>query len=150
MSEFIEVKGDVLASPAQVVVNPVNCVGAMGKGIALQVKLKYPGVYREYVNVCRHVGLKPGQLHCRPLTETQWVFNLPTKRHWRDLSRIEDVEAGLRATVINMNKLGFTTIAVPALGCGEGGLKYDDVRPLIIQILDQPGWTVYLYLPFDK
>jgi O-acetyl-ADP-ribose deacetylase (regulator of RNase III) len=149
VATFVEVQGDILQSELQVIINPVNCVGAMGRGLAKQVKDKYPGVYREYVNVCKYIGLKPGEAHCRPLTETQWVFNVPTKRHWRDKSKIDDVEKGLIGIVDNMRKLGFTTVAVPALGCGEGGLEYEEVKPLILKHLNQPNWTVHLYLPLE-
>lgn len=146
------VSGDLLKADAQALVNPVNCVGVMGKGLALQFKQAYPGNDISYRAACERGELRPGTLHVyqvRPLGQApRWIVNVPTKRHWRDASRIEDVESGLGALVAWVQQADVRSIAVPALGCGLGGLAWSDVRPLIDRAFDAtPDVRVLVYGP---
>jgi len=130
--------GDVLREDAEALVNPVNCVGVMGKGVALQIKQAFPANFKEYAAVCRHGEMVPGKMfvhETRQLTNPRYIINFPTKRHWRDKSRVEDIEAGLRSLKHEVEARGIRSVALPALGCGLGGLRWADVRPLIERTL---------------
>ena len=130
MIELVE-NGDILRSAAHALVNTVNCVGVMGKGLALQFKAAFPAMFTAYAAACRRGELAPGRLHTFELPDGRWVVNLPTKRHWREPSRLEDVEAGLLALVEWVDARGVGSVAVPALGCTNGGLPWRAVRPRI-------------------
>ena len=124
--------------PVQTIVNPVNCDGFMGKGLALEVKKRFPNVFIKYQQRCRQGRMKIGKLQLIK-GQPQWVLNFPTKDHWRGRSRIEFVEAGLRTFNATYRKNRITSIAFPPLGCGSGGLLWDDVGPLMrryLEILD--------------
>jgi O-acetyl-ADP-ribose deacetylase (regulator of RNase III) len=130
------VNGNVLDADVDAVVNPVNCAGVMGKGLALQFKKKYPDVFREYARACRSGEVVPGRMHIverGSAARPRFIVNFPTKRHWRDASRIEDIERGLEALVAEIQVRRIGSIAVPALGCGLGGLDWAEVRPLIVR-----------------
>lgn len=126
--------GDIFESGAQALVNPVNCVGTMGAGLALAFKRRYR-IFGAYQVACATGKMKPGHLVvCQiinPPDSTEAVICFPTKRHWRDDSRIEDIEAGLKSLVRVIQILPIKSIAIPALGCGYGGLEWKDVRPLV-------------------
>ena len=126
-------KGNIFDSGCAALVNPVNCVGVMGKGLALQFKQRFPANFTSYAKACRAGELVPGRMHLFDTSSPQprCIVNFPTKRHWRDASRLGDVAQGLDALagVIANNK--FRSIAVPPLGCGLGGLPWHDVRQLI-------------------
>lgn len=132
---MIEYKtGDLLAEDAEALVNTVNCVGVMGKGVALQFKKAWPDNFRAYAAACRRDEVRPGQMFVFKtdrLTNPRYIINFPTKRHWRGKSRMEDVEAGLAALVDEIARLGIRSIAVPPLGAGLGGLEWSDVRARI-------------------
>ena len=134
--------------PAQTLINTVNCVGVMGKGLALACKQRFPEMYEEYRRVCDAGQLRPGclQLWKGP---AQWVLNFPTKQHWRNPSQIEWIEDGLRVLAKNYQAMGITSINVPPLGCANGGLNFErDVKPLIEQYLSNlPGLMVNVCLP---
>ena len=126
--------GDILAEDAEALVNTVNCVGVMGRGIALQFKKAFPANFRVYAKACRRGEVRPGRMfvfETGTLTNPRFIINFPSKRHWRGNSRIEDIEAGLKdlATVIRQRDI--RSIAVPPLGAGLGGLEWSDVRPRI-------------------
>ena len=125
--------GDIFAQPADVLVNPVNCVGVMGRGLALQFRQRYPLVFRAYRQACRAGELRPGRVLFLPTgsARPRAIAHFPTKRHWRDPSRIEDIDAGLRHLATAIRRLGTPSIAIPPLGCGLGGLDWHTVRPLI-------------------
>lgn len=126
--------GNLLKVDAEALVNTVNCEGYMGKGIALQFKKAFPANNREYEQACRRGEVQPGQMlvHATGLMmNPQYIINFPTKRKWRQNSKIEDIEAGLVALIAEVKRLGITSIAVPPLGCGLGGLNWEDVRPRI-------------------
>jgi O-acetyl-ADP-ribose deacetylase (regulator of RNase III) len=126
--------GNLLTADVEALVNTVNTVGVMGKGIALQFKRAYPANYRAYRNACARGDVRMGQMF---LFDTgvpgphRYVINFPTKQHWRSRSRPDDIRAGLDALVDVVAEHGITSLAIPALGCGNGGLAWNVVRPLI-------------------
>lgn len=144
-------QGNLLEADVEALVNTVNCVGVMGKGIALQFKQRFPQNFAAYERACRQKAVQIGQMFTVPtgrLIGPRFIINFPTKRHWKGNSRIEDIEAGLQSLIEEIKKLGIKSIAVPPLGCGNGGLKWNEVRPLIeaafSQLLDV---QVVLYPP---
>ncbi len=132
---MIEFKsGDILKEPVEAIVNTVNCVGVMGRGIALQFKNIYPQNFKEYAAACKRKEVQPGQMFIvkvSNLTNPKFVINFPTKRHWKGHSRIEDIESGLEALVKEVKELEIRSIAIPPLGCGLGGLNWSEVKPKI-------------------
>lgn len=150
MIEFT--KGDLLKSKAEALVNTVNCVGVMGRGIALQFKKAFPENYKEYKRVCDGRLLQPGKMltfDTRSLTnEQRYIINFPTKRHWKGKSRMEDVVSGLCALVAEVQEKNIASIAIPPLGCGLGGLRWEDVRAEIEKAFAElPDVKVYVYEP---
>jgi O-acetyl-ADP-ribose deacetylase (regulator of RNase III) len=136
---MIEYKtGDILADDSEALVNTVNCVGIMGRGIALQYKNAFPENFREYERACERQEVQPGRMFIYEyarLNHPRFIINFPTKRHWKGKSRMEDIEAGLSALVCEIKARGIRSIAVPPLGSGLGGLNWQDVRPRIEQAL---------------
>ncbi|TQE98607.1 MAG: Appr-1-p processing protein [Spiribacter salinus] len=143
--------GDILKAQAEALVNTVNCVGVMGRGIALQFKKAYPENFKEYQQVCKAGRLVPGMMliHDRgTFTNPRYIINFPTKKHWRGRSAIGDIESGLGALVREIRERGITSIAIPPLGCGLGGLSWEQVRPVIETAFEQlPDVQVLLYEP---
>lgn len=143
--------GDILKADAEAVVNTVNCVGFMGRGIALQFKQAYPDNFEQYERACARKEVEPGRMlvvETGQLTNPRYIINFPTKRHWRGKSRIEDIESGLRALVAEIERLGIRSVAVPPLGCGLGGLQWSDVRPRVERAFEAlPDVRVLLYAP---
>lgn len=126
--------GDILKAEAEALVNTVNCVGIMGRGIALQFKEIFPANFKAYAAACKREEVQPGRMFVfdtGALTSPRYIVNFPTKRHWRGKSRVEDVEAGLVALVDEVRTRGICSIAIPPLGSGLGGLDWSQVRPLI-------------------
>jgi O-acetyl-ADP-ribose deacetylase (regulator of RNase III) len=126
--------GDILQADVEALVNPVNCVGVMGRGLALQFRQRFPENYLAYKAVCDRGELTPGAMLVCDLDRREnprYVINFPTKRHWKDKSRIEDIQSGLRVLVEEVRRREIASIAVPPLGCGLGGLDWKHVRPLI-------------------
>ena len=117
------VKGDLFASPAKILVNTVNVVGVMGKGIALEFKKRYPDMFMAYKALCEEEKLKIGSLFLWKKSE-KWVMLFPTKQNWRQPSKIEYIEQGLIKFAANWDKLGADSIAFPRLGCGNGSRFY--------------------------
>jgi O-acetyl-ADP-ribose deacetylase (regulator of RNase III) len=143
--------GNLLTADVEALVNTVNCVGYMGKGIALQFKQAFPANFKAYEKACRAHEVKPG---CMFIFETgsmvnpRYIINFPTKRHWRGKSRIEDIESGLKALIADVKRLGINSIAVPPLGSGLGGLDWNVVRPMIEQAFAElPDVRVLLFPP---
>jgi O-acetyl-ADP-ribose deacetylase (regulator of RNase III) len=146
-----DVTGDLLRDDAQALVNPVNTAGYMGKGLALQFKYAFPGLYESYKTACETGELRPGQVQAVPIGDTgRWVLNFPTKRAWREPSRIEDVQSGLQNLTRVLIELEISSVAVPPLGCGLGGLHWMAVRPLIVQELGARSFDVRLYAPTSE
>jgi O-acetyl-ADP-ribose deacetylase (regulator of RNase III) len=149
---MIEIRqGDILQADAEALVNTVNCVGIMGRGIALQFRNAFPENYRVYKTACDRKELHPGiMLVCdlNRLQNPRYVINFPTKRHWKGKSRIEDINTGLEALIAEIRKRNIRSIAVPPLGCGLGGLQWKAVRPVIEQAFQSlSDLRVLLYEP---
>lgn len=144
-------RGNLLNAEVDALVNTVNCDGYMGKGIALQFKQAFPANFKAYEAACKHGEMVPGRMFIHDnggLVNPRWIVNFPTKRHWRNKSRIEDIASGLSALVVEVQRLGIRSIAVPPLGCGLGGLNWADVRPMIEQAFSPlTDVTVHLYEP---
>ena len=138
---MIEYKtGDILREDAEAIVNTVNCVGVMGRGIALQFKKAYPDNFKDYAAACKRNEVKPGQMFVfdrQSLTNPRYIINFPTKRHWRGKSRMEDIESGLVALANEIKRRGIRSIAIPPLGSGLGGLNWGQVRSRIEQTLHE-------------
>lgn len=128
------VTGNMLESSAQCLVNTVNCEGYMGKGIAYQFKLQFPENNKDYVKACKSGALKIGKLHVYREKE-KLIVNFPTKDKWRERSKISYVEVGLNQLLKLIENEEITSIAIPPLGCGNGGLVWNDVKKLIEEIL---------------
>lgn len=132
---------------AQVIINTVNCKGVMGKGLALSCKKRFPAMYEEYRAICLRGEFRPGKLHLWKHPH-QWILNFPTKDEWWDNSQLSWIESGLENLARNYQAMGITSINVPPLGCANGGLKFDDVRPLIERYLGNlPGLQVNVCVP---
>ena len=126
--------GDILKSEAEALVNTVNCVGVMGRGIAAQFKNAYPENFKAYAAACQREEVRPGRMfvfETGRLMPPRYIINFPTKRHWRGKSRIEDIDAGLVALVEEIRSRNIRSIAIPPLGSGLGGLEWGEVRPRI-------------------
>jgi O-acetyl-ADP-ribose deacetylase (regulator of RNase III) len=142
---ILYVEGYLLQSPAQVLVNTVNTVGVMGRGIALEFKRLYPEMYREYRELCERGQFQIGQLWLYK-SPNKWVLNFPTKNHWRNPSRVEYIEAGLRKFVDSYSGLGIHSIAFPALGCGNGQLDFEtQVHPVMKKYLHGLPIEIFIY-----
>ena len=144
-------RGNLLEAEAEVLVNTVNCVGAMGKGIALQFKQAFLANFRAYQAACRAGDVAPGKMFIHVnggLVNPRYIINFPTKRHWRGQSRLEDIESGLKTLIADVQRLDIRSIAVPPLGCGLGGLDWRVVRPMIEQAFAAlPDVRVLLFEP---
>ena len=143
MIQYLE--GDLFSTPAQTIVNTVNTVGVMGKGIALTFKKRYPDMFDSYRKACENHSFKTGKLMLFYESD-YWVLLFPTKQHWRNPSRLEYIEEGLRNFRDNYALKGITSIAFPRLGCGNGELDWNDVKPLMERYLDKIPIDVYIYL----
>lgn len=142
--------GDILTSEAEALVNTVNCVGVMGRGIALQFKNAFPENFKAYAAACKREQVQPGRMFVfdtGQLTPPRYIINFPTKRHWRGKSRIEDIEAGLAALAVEIRARHIRSIALPPLGSGLGGLDWAaEVRPRVeaaLRALDDVQVIVY-------
>lgn len=143
---IIYIDGDLFESPAKVLVNTVNTRGVMGKGIALQFKRIYPDMFKRYRDHCEHDRLTIGNLFLWK-TPHKWVLNFPTKEHWRNPSRPEYIEEGLQKFVSIYDELGITSIAFPALGCGNGELDYEaQIQPLMESYLGNLSIPTFIHL----
>jgi len=147
-------KGNILEADVEALVNSVNCVGVMGRGIALQFKQAWPDNFKEYAKACSRKEVRPGKMFVYEtgrLTNPRFIINFPTKRHWRSKSRIEDIEAGLQALREEIIVRRIQSVALPPLGVGLGGLDWKEVRPLIENIFkDLKGVRVVVYEPLGK
>jgi O-acetyl-ADP-ribose deacetylase (regulator of RNase III) len=147
-------RGDLLVAEVDALVNPVNTVGVMGKGLALQFKRAFPDNYAVYRAACKAGEVELGRMLVvdsgRP-GQHRYLINFPTKGHWRSGSTLADVRAGLMDLVQVVRGRRITSIAVPALGCGLGGLRWHEVRPLIEAAFDEaPEVRVLLFPPMTR
>jgi len=144
-------QGDILKARAEALVNTVNCVGVMGRGVALQFRKAFPDNFKVYKHVCDRKQLHPGRVLVYDLGRLEpprYVINFPTKRHWKGRSKLEDIQAGLVALTREVRKRGIRSVAIPPLGCGLGGLDWDVVRPMIEEAFaDLPEVHVEVYEP---
>lgn len=143
---LVYVESNLFDSPAQVLVNTVNTVGVMGKGIALQFKKLYPDMFKKYQEFCDNGALTIGKLYLYK-TPNKWILNFPTKKNWRNKSKIEYIEAGLKKFVETYKEKGIESISFPQLGTGNGGLDWDkEVRPLMEKYLRKLPIKVYIHI----
>jgi len=144
-------RGNIFTDDAEALVNTVNCVGVMGKGIALQFKKAFPENFKAYEAACRREEVKPGRMfvfETGQMFNPRYIINFPTKRHWRGKSRYEDIESGLKALVGEVRQRKIRSIAIPPLGSGLGGLQWDRVKRMIETAFQNlPDVHVKLYEP---
>lgn len=144
-------RGNLLEADTEAIVNTVNTVGVMGKGIALQFKKAFPENFRIYEKACAKKEVVPGKMLVvdnRELTGPRYIINFPTKRHWRGKSKMEDIESGLRALVQEVKTRDINSIALPPLGCGNGGLRWSEVLPRITAAFAElPNVRVLVFEP---
>ena len=143
--------GDIFKTDAEALVNSVNCVGVMGRGIALQFKNLYPANFKAYADACKREEVQPGRMfvyETGQLTNPRYIINFPTKRHWRGKSRIEDIESGMQSLAQEIRDRNIRSIAIPPLGSDLGGLKWHVVRPCIEAALRElDGVQVVIFEP---
>ncbi|MCX6048726.1 MAG: macro domain-containing protein [Chloroflexi bacterium] len=144
-------QGDILKSNAEALVNTVNCVGVMGRGIALQFRKAYPENFKAYEAACKTEQVQLGKMFVYDLNRLynpRFIINFPTKRHWRDKSNIKDIKSGLVDLISVVQQWQIHSIAIPPLGCGLGGLNWEEVRPLIVEAFQAiPDVEVRLFEP---
>jgi O-acetyl-ADP-ribose deacetylase (regulator of RNase III) len=141
--------GNLLMAPVDALVNTVNINGVMGKGLALQFRKAFPENFASYERACKSGALNIGQMHiAQRLMSPRFIINFPTKKHWRQPSKLEYIALGLKDLVLQVQRLKIESIAVPPLGCGNGGLEWSAVRPLILEAFaGVPHVRVVLFEP---
>ncbi|MCD6512809.1 MAG: macro domain-containing protein [Thermoplasmata archaeon] len=137
---------NIFQSKADAIVNTVNCKGVMGKGLALQFKKKYPKMFKEYKKKCDKDEIKIGILDTYKAEDGRLIINFPTKYDWRNKSRIEYIEAGLRYFVEHYKEWGIKSVAFPQLGCGEGGLEWNTVKKIMEKYLSNLDIEIEIYV----
>ena len=146
-------QGDIFTSDAQALVNPVNTAGAMGKGLAGKFRKAYPENYAAYRDACKLGEVRTGKMFVTEFMQgqkTRYIINFPTKRHWRSKSRMADIESGLQDLVAQVRSRSIRSIAIPALGCGLGGLDWAEVQDRIKKAFSElPEVDVVLYAPWQ-
>jgi O-acetyl-ADP-ribose deacetylase (regulator of RNase III)/uncharacterized protein YwgA len=142
------VTGDIFESKAQTLVNTVNCVGVMGKGIALEFKRRFPEMYEDYVGRCQRGQVRLGEPYLFKRPTLPWVLNFPTKDDWRSLAKLSDIVRGLEYVTAHYREWGMTSLAVPPLGCGQGQLEWRVVGPTLYRYLRRLDVAVDLYAPY--
>lgn len=140
--------GDIFQSDAQTLVNTVNCVGVMGKGVALEFKKRWPSMMQDYIDRCNKKLVKPGEPYIYTDMLGASIINFPTKDHWRSASRLSDIEKGLSIFLENYKTWNVTSVAFPPLGCGNGGLEWEIVGPIMYKMLSKVDIPVEIFAPF--
>lgn len=140
--------GDILKSKAQTLINTVNCVGVMGKGIALEFKNRFPDMYEDYVQRCQRGEVKSGVPYLYKTLFPPQIINFPTKDHWKSISKLSDIERGLKHLLEHYREWGVTSLAIPPLGCGNGQLEWRAVGPLIYRFVKNMPIPVEMYAPY--
>lgn len=139
--------GNLFESRAQTLVNTVNCVGVMGKGIALEFKQRFPDMFADYVARCRRGEVRLGRPYLYKRLMPPWILNFPTKEHWRAVANLQDIIRGLEYLVTHYREWGIQSLAVPPLGCGHGQLEWRVVGPTLYRHLSRLDIPVELYAP---
>ena len=139
--------GDMFESGAEALVNPVNCVGVMGGGLAKVFKNRYPDAYEAYKMACDMELVEPGAMFHFQRTDGLHLIHFPTKLHWQNDSELDYIVEGMESLVTTIRQLGIQSIAIPALGCGLGNLEWSEVEPVIRDYLEDEDVHVYLYPP---
>lgn len=146
--------GNLLKCNVEALVNTVNCDGYMGKGIALQFKQAFPDNFKAYLKACKLSEVQPGRMFIFKTQSSEnpkYIINFPTKLHWKEKSRLDDIKSGLNALLIDIKNLKIRSIAIPPLGCGLGGLKWSDVKPLIDEAFSAiPEIEVFVFEPLGS
>ncbi|MBQ8161808.1 MAG: macro domain-containing protein [Clostridia bacterium] len=140
--------GDIFQSQMQTIVNTVNCDGVMGKGLALSFKQRYPAMYRDYAERCREGKVRPGEPYLYTDLTGLSILNFPTKLHWRNPSQMSYISDGLDWFVEHYQALGISSIAFSALGCGNGGLAWSEIGPLMVSKLGMLPIDIEIYAPY--
>ncbi len=142
-------KGDLLKADADALVNTVNCVGVMGKGIALQFKMAFPENFKQYYKACQNKKVRIGRMFItKQLFRPEYIINFPTKDHWKEKSKLEYISRGLTDLKEKIKDLKIDSIAIPPLGAGLGGLNWPDVKNLIIkELAELEDVKIILYEP---
>ena len=140
--------GDLFESKAQTIVNTVNCVGVMGKGVALEFKKRFPVMFDDYERRCKRREVKLGRPYLYKSLVPPWILNFPTKDHWRSVASLEAIVEGLRFLLQHYKEWGITSMAVPPLGCGQGRLEWRVVGPTLNRYLKKMDIPIELYAPY--
>lgn len=141
-------RSSILESRAQVTVNTVNCVGVMGKGLAHEYRVRYPEMFSVYKTICNDGLLETGKLWLWK-ADDQWVLNFPTKKHWRNASKLDWIKDGLEKFVATYESRGISQISFPKLGCGNGNLDWEEVRPVMEEYLGELPIEIWIH-DFEK
>lgn len=140
--------GDIFSSSAQTIVNTINCAGVMGKGIALEFKKRYPEMFKEYTQLCKLGKVQPGKPYFYQDLLGTSILNFPTKDHWRSPSKLSYIISGLNWFISNYQTYGVTSVAFPPLGCGNGGLSWDVIGPIMYSKLKDLPIDIEIYAPY--
>jgi O-acetyl-ADP-ribose deacetylase (regulator of RNase III) len=146
---YCYIEGNLFESPAQTLVNTVNTAGAMGKGIAGNFKKLLPDMFKQYQQKCEKGLITIGNLWLYR-TQNKWILNFPTKTHWKYPSKVEYIEKGLKAFVNNYRKANIKSIAFPMLGCGNGELDWETVKPIMEKYLNKLPIDIFVYIKNDS
>ena len=142
---IIYVKGDIFNSQMETIVNPVNCVGVMGKGLALEYKRRYPALFLSYKSTCARKLIIPGRVYVSRQQDKK-VLLFPTKDHWKDPSKYEYIDSGLTYFAKNYKALKIRSCAFPRIGCGLGGLDWEKVKALLEKHLGDLDIEIEVYV----
>jgi O-acetyl-ADP-ribose deacetylase (regulator of RNase III)/uncharacterized protein YwgA len=140
--------GDLFASKAQTLVNTVNCVGIMGRGVALEFKEHFPDMYKDYARRCELGEVRLGEPYLYRRASIPWILNFPTKDHWKSVSKLADIVRGLDYLEQHYKQWGIASLAVPPLGCGQGQLEWRVVGPTLYRRLERFEVPIELYAPY--
>lgn len=140
--------GDLFESQAQTLVNTVNCVGVMGKGIAVEFKNRFPEMYKDYVERCQKQQVRLGRPYLFRQLFPPWILNFPTKDHWRSVANLSSIVEGLEYLLAHYSEWGIQSLAVPPLGAGQGQLEWRVIGPTLYRYLSKMDIPVELYAPY--
>jgi O-acetyl-ADP-ribose deacetylase (regulator of RNase III) len=142
--------GSIFESKAQTITNAVNCVGVMGKGIALDFKNRFPEMFSDYSMRCKDNQVNLGKPYLYKSASLPWILNFPTKKHWKQASNMNCIVDGLRLLRSQYEQWGITSLAIPALGCGLGGLSWEEVAPILFDFGSNVCIPVEIYVPLNS